>query len=157
MQAEELIPDVDRIAASWGSVALLFNPERKVPAELPNEWAKHVAGEPGYGNVDQAAEEGRPITNEGLLQIDWPSLVDGWTPVDLDLLLVTAKPPTLSGTPLSCPNVEAMPTHGTQMASRSNTSGIMPTTESAPLRKLKPALGCIPESRTTYDVRQNRQ
>jgi len=107
-RAEELSSDVGRIGTSWGCVALLFNPERKIPAELPMEWAKYVSRDSGYGNVEQAPDEGRLISKEGLLQIDWPCVVDGGSPVGLDLLLVTANTPTLSGTPPYYPSVETV-------------------------------------------------
>jgi hypothetical protein len=43
-----------------------------------------------------------------MLQIEWPRCVAGGAPVDLDLLLVTANDPTLTGTPLSYPTVETI-------------------------------------------------
>ncbi|MGB8581554.1 MAG: hypothetical protein WCD47_12085 [Candidatus Sulfotelmatobacter sp.] len=43
-----------------------------------------------------------------MLQIDWPCCIAGGAPVDLDLLLVTANDPTLSGTPPSYPTVETI-------------------------------------------------
>jgi hypothetical protein len=105
-QAEELSPGIGRIGADWGCVALVVNPERTIPAELLNGWAKRVAQEPRYGSVEQAPGEGGLITAEGLLQIDWPRRVDGGTAVDPDLLLVTANNPTFTGIPPAYPSVE---------------------------------------------------
>jgi hypothetical protein len=107
-KAEELDAHANRIGANWGCVALLCNPERKIPNNLAEQWAHRVAREPGYGNVSQAPEEGRLISVEGLLQIDWPHVVGGGEGVDFDLLLGTANDPTLRGTPPSYPSVETM-------------------------------------------------
>ena len=107
-QAEELSTDVSRIAANWGCVAVLFNPGRKIPAEFPEAWAKRVARDSSYGNVEQSRDEGRLISREGQIQIDWPRRVECGGPVDLDLLFVTANNPTFSGTPPSYPSVETI-------------------------------------------------
>jgi hypothetical protein len=107
-KAEQLDAPANRIAANWGCVALLCNPERKIPDTLLKEWARRVAREPGYGNVAQTPEEGRLISKQGLLQIDWPRLVESGTAVDHDLLLVTANDPTFTGTPPSYPGVETI-------------------------------------------------
>jgi hypothetical protein len=56
----------------------------------------------------QTQEEGRLLDKDGLLQIDWPSLVDGGAPVDVDLLLVTANNPRLSATAPNYPAVETI-------------------------------------------------
>jgi hypothetical protein len=107
-EAEELALNTGRIAASWGCVALLCNPERRIPDDLLKAWAQRVEREQGYGNVSQAEDEGRLISNAGLLQIDWPRSVEGGAAVDLDLLLVTANDPTLTGAPLSYSSVETI-------------------------------------------------
>lgn len=107
-EAEELLQGSGRIAASWGCVALLRNPERKIPEELRSAWAKRVEDEQPYRYVRQMADEGVLISKDGMLQIDWPRCIAGGAPVDLDLLLVTANDPTLTGTPLSYPSVETI-------------------------------------------------
>lgn len=107
-EAEELSRDTGRIAANWGCVALLCNPKRKSPDDILTAWAQRVEREQGYGNVSQLADEGALISQNGILQIDWPRCIAGGAPVDLDLMLVTANDPTLSGTPLSYPTVETI-------------------------------------------------
>jgi hypothetical protein len=107
-EAESLEKDTDRIARGWGCVALLCNPERKIPANIANEWARRVEREPGYGKVSQTLEEGCLINKDGLLQMDWPLRVEEGAAVELDLLLVTANDPTLTGTPPSYPSVETI-------------------------------------------------
>ena len=92
----------------WGCVALLRNPGREIPEELLRAWGQRVERERGYGNVRQMADEGVLISHDGMLQIDWPRCIAGGAPVDLDLLLVTANDPTLTGTPLSYPTVETI-------------------------------------------------
>lgn len=107
-EAEALTRDTGRIAAGWGCVALLCNPDRKIPDDLLMGWSERVDWEPDYGKVSQAADEGSLISKEGMLQIDWPHRIEGEAAVDLDLLLVTANDPTLTGKPLSYPSVETI-------------------------------------------------
>jgi hypothetical protein len=95
-KAEEPDACPGRIAAGWGCVALLCNPDQKIPENLLDAWAERVGCEPNYGNVSQTKEEGRLISDDGLLRIDWPRLVDGGAPVSLDLLLVTANDPRIT-------------------------------------------------------------
>lgn len=107
-KAEQPSASPGRIAADWGCVAILCNPERIVPAEILNGWARRVADEPDYGNVHQTEAEGKLVSDEGLLQIAWPHLVDGGGALELDILLVTANDPTLSGMPPEYPSVETI-------------------------------------------------
>jgi len=107
-EAEELALNTGRIAANWGCVALLCNPERKISDDLLRAWAQRVEREPRYGNVSQEADEGCIISKDGLLQIDWPRRGDDGATNDLDLLLATINDPTLAGTPPSYPSVAAI-------------------------------------------------
>ena len=103
-KAEQPTAAAGRIAADWGCVALLHNPERKIPEEILKGWEKRVADEPGYGNVPQTEAEGSLVSREGLLQIAWPRPLEGGIAVQLDILLVTANAPTLNGKPLCYPS-----------------------------------------------------
>lgn len=94
-----------RIADYWGCVALLRNPDRKIPQDLLKAWAERVGREPSYGNVTQTEEEGRLIDENGRLLIDWPRLVDTGERVPIDLLLVTANDPEISATRSNYPDV----------------------------------------------------
>jgi len=107
-KAEQPNAEAGRIAADWGCVGLLCNPERKIPEDLLKGWANRVANEPGYGNVPQIQKEGCLVSNDGLLHIPWPRMVEGGATVRLDLLLATANHPTLTGTPPSYPSVETV-------------------------------------------------
>lgn len=107
-KAEQPSATPGRIAADWGCVALLRNPGRPIPVDLLEEWARRVADEPNYGRVRQAQEEGCLVTKDGLLQIDWPGLVEGGEALQLDILLVTANDPTLTGTPPAYPSAETI-------------------------------------------------
>lgn len=108
-EAEELLKNTGRIAnARWGCVALLRNPDRQIPEKLARAWRQRVKDEDGYGNVAQTADEGAIISQDGMLQIGWPRCIAGGAQVDLDLILVTANDPTLTGTPLSYPSVETI-------------------------------------------------
>jgi len=105
-KAEQPSAAADRIAAHWGCVGLLCNPERRIPDDLLKRWAHRVRGEPDYGNVPQTDDEGCLVGTDGVLRIPWPHLVEGGTAVQLDLLLATANDPTLTGVPPSYPSVE---------------------------------------------------
>lgn len=109
--SEDLIPEAEalwkaeqpeaapgRIASSWGCVALLYNPDSKVPMELLKAWADRVTREPRYGNVSQTEKEGALLSEGGLLKIAWPRFVEDNRPVDVDLVLVTANDPEISPT-----------------------------------------------------------
>jgi hypothetical protein len=87
------------IAADWGCVALLGNPDSEIPAELVDGWAARVADIAGYGNILHAPGEAILVSDRGLLQVPWPTLVGSLDRVPLDLLLVTANRPTLQGEP----------------------------------------------------------
>lgn len=74
--------------AKWGCVALLRNPRKEIPQQLLDYWADRVSKEPGY-----SANDRRLVDNRGMLQIDWPQLLDGSGLVPLDLLLATSNDP----------------------------------------------------------------
>jgi hypothetical protein len=107
-KAEQPRAEAHRIAADWGCVALLGNPEREIPANLVGGWAERVDREPDYGRVSQTASEGVLVSEAGLLRIGWPRLVEGGAAVDADLLLVTANDPEITASSPSYPTVEAI-------------------------------------------------
>ena len=84
--AECKSPRSRSISARWGCVALLCNPERKIPQDLLDAWANHVSGM--YGG-----DASRLVTGRGILQIAWPSLCADTGSVPLDLLLATSNNP----------------------------------------------------------------
>ena len=105
-KAEQPSAGADRIGSNWGCIALLCNPDRRIPEEIVKAWGERVGREPGYGQVSQAHEEGRLVAAGGILQIPWPRVVSGSEPVQLDLLLATANDPTIAGDPGIYPTVE---------------------------------------------------
>lgn len=107
-KAEQPGAAVGRIAADWGCVALLCNPERNVPGSVLKAWADRVEREPNYGQVCQTQEEGHLIGEDGLIRIDWPRIVQGGEPVDIDLLLVTANDPRINASAPNYPAVESI-------------------------------------------------
>ena len=107
-KAEQPGADAGRIAADWGCVALLCNPDRKVPEDLLRPWAERVEREPNYGRVSQTQKEGILVSKAGLLQIDWPRLVEGGEPVSLDLLLVTANDPRITVASPTYPGIQTI-------------------------------------------------
>lgn len=106
--AERIGPVERQISASWGCVALLPNPGRKIPNRLLSGWANRVAQENNYGNVPQTLEEGSLVSDDGLLHIAWPRVIPSNRAAQLDLLLVTATHPTLTGTPPAYPSIDAI-------------------------------------------------
>ena len=107
-EAEELVPNARRIAKNWGRVALLCNPERKIPKEILEAWAERVKREPEYRAPTQPHGE-EPLVNQGgILRIEWPRLIGNRAAVDLDLLLATANNPTFTGIPPEYPRVETI-------------------------------------------------
>src|SRR6267142_2158195 len=117
-KAEQPSADAGRIAVDWGCVALLRNPERKIPEDLLKGWADRVGREPDYGHVSQTQEEGVLVTKNGLLQIAWPHLIEGGTPVQLDLLVATANDPEITATSPSYPEPETIANAWNTAASR---------------------------------------
>jgi hypothetical protein len=91
------------ISAGWGCVTLLCNPEREIPQTFLTGWANRVAP---VRNVAQLQEEGRLVSDGGLLHIAWPRRAADGSAVPLDFLLATATRPTLMGTPLAYPTVQ---------------------------------------------------
>jgi hypothetical protein len=117
-KAEQPGADAGRIAVDWGCVGLLSNPERKSLENLLKGWAARVGREPDYGNVSQTQDEGTLVSEEGLLRIAWPCLVEDGTPIKLDLLLATANDPEITATSPSYPEPETIANAWNAAASR---------------------------------------
>jgi hypothetical protein len=105
-KAEQPSAAAHQIASDWGCVALLSNPERRMPPEIVKAWSERVKKGPGYGRVIQAIEEGALITAAGMLEVPWPHNVSTGEPLQMDALLVTANVPTLADTPDGYPTAE---------------------------------------------------
>lgn len=99
-------PDVT-IASSWGCVVIMRNPNGNADDELIDGWANCVARDIHVRNLARGIEEGRLISERGLLQIPWPNL-DSGEAVNLDLLLATANEPTLEGNPPVYPSADTI-------------------------------------------------
>jgi hypothetical protein len=84
--AESKSPRNRNISSGWGCVALLCHPERRIPLDFLEGWARHVAANSG-------ADSARLVNDRGILQISWPVLVDGSGLNPLDLLLATSNSP----------------------------------------------------------------
>jgi hypothetical protein len=96
--AENKHPPNQCISSNWGCVVLLIHPEKEIPQDLLDGWAKHVA-------ASYREDDGRLVDRRGILQIVWPKLTDGSGIVPLHLLLATSNSPTLP-----YPSVEAIAT-----------------------------------------------
>ena len=55
----------DRISAGFGCVALLENPDLRLPDEVREEWTDHVAGEPNYGKLIRVDGEDDVLDRSG--------------------------------------------------------------------------------------------
>ena len=85
----------DRISADWGCVALLENPERRMPQDLRDEWTERVSREPCYGRMfNTPVGEEAPASLSGILTIPWPATLSG-VPLEFDVLIGTATNPTI--------------------------------------------------------------
>ena len=85
----------DRVSADWGCVALLENPERRMPQDLRDEWAARISREPCYGRMfNTPVGEEAPASASGSLMIPWPATLSG-VPLDFDVLIGTATNPTI--------------------------------------------------------------
>ena len=104
-KAEQPSAAAGRIADYWGCVALLCNPDRKVPEDILKAWTDRVGREPHYGKVTQTEEEARLIDENGWLLVDWPRFVETGEPLQLDLLLVTANDPAIDASRPDYPDV----------------------------------------------------
>jgi hypothetical protein len=81
------------LAASWGAVGLLCNPNIAGLAELKGQWSQRVADEhPIYRGFPHANGEETAIGPDGLLTIAWPKTESG-DDLAVDLLLATATKP----------------------------------------------------------------
>jgi hypothetical protein len=90
-----------RIAAEWGCVALLCNPDTEVPENILNAWAERVGCEPDYGNVSHTKEEGCLISDDGLLRSSKFTAANDVFPICLSWLLghrASEKPPSWANT-----------------------------------------------------------
>ena len=83
----------DRISAKWGTVGILKNPTKDYPPEIFSDWKKFYNPN-GFGQVKFLMCEERPISNEGILSINWPRRVSDDSPIDFDFFLATVTAPT---------------------------------------------------------------
>lgn len=107
-KAEQPSAKPHRIAAKWGCVAVLCNPERGIPDELLRGWAERVAAEQDYGSVSQTQDEGVLVSRDGLLRIDWPKGVESSAAAGVDLLLVTANDPNITAMSPNYPSADTI-------------------------------------------------
>ena len=81
-----------RISAGFGCVALLENPDLRLPEEVREKWTERVACQPGYGKLVRVNGEDDVVDASGFLKIDWPRTVAG-PPLEWNALLATANSP----------------------------------------------------------------
>ena len=82
-----------KLAASWGAVGLLDNPNRVGLDSLIGEWSTRVATEHQiYKQFPHGHGEAATVTPGGLLAIPWPVTESG-APLDVDFVLATPTEP----------------------------------------------------------------
>lgn len=82
----------DRVSGTWGSVGLLVNPTAKLPDELVNGWKDVYQRQNNKPTFESIEGEQPPLSNEGMLLLDWIKDVDN-QPVNFDFILATATDP----------------------------------------------------------------
>ena len=92
------------ISSSWGCVALLLNPDSKIPKQIKNHWTHRISQESNYGNIKHSTREGEIVSENGLLQFPWPRGNDG-KKIPFDILIATPTNPTLTGDPPTYPRI----------------------------------------------------
>lgn len=90
-----------QISSGWGCVSLMTNPESKIESNILRYWANKTAE---FARLPCLPEED-PLVRNGLLQIQWPNIVDGGR-VPLDLLLATATAAEVTGNPPAYPSAK---------------------------------------------------
>jgi len=84
----------DQISAKWGTVGILKNPLKDYPSEILSDWKKFYNPRE-FRQVKFLMCEKRPISNDGILNINWPRLVSDDSPIKFDFILATVTAPTL--------------------------------------------------------------
>lgn len=93
------------LAADWGAVGLLPNPNRTGLDVLTAGWSARIANErPIYRAFPHGNGEAPAVTPRGSLSIPWPTTEKGEA-LDVDFLLATANKPTLDGGAYATPQV----------------------------------------------------
>ena len=70
------------------------NPNREIPKEILQGWSTTVSKQSLYGKLKHARDEAPIVDEAGILNIGWPTKLDG-SDLDLDILLATPTNPTL--------------------------------------------------------------
>lgn len=79
------------ISASWGSVALISNPDLPIGSDILAGWSENVARQYQYGGLACGKYEKPAVSSNGFMNISWPHDV----PSDWSALLATATNPTI--------------------------------------------------------------
>jgi len=87
----------DGFSSSWGSVALLLNPNKEINSSIRTKWAEHMCSKISkHSLLKNWKSEQPPIDFNGFLTIKWPEEVTPENKVEkLDFLLATVTVPTL--------------------------------------------------------------
>jgi hypothetical protein len=94
-----------KLAASWGAVGLLANPNRTGLDSLMSGWSARVAAEHHiYAQFPHGHGEVAAVTPGGLLAIPWPVTESGDS-LDVDFVLATATAPTIPNGTYATPQV----------------------------------------------------
>lgn len=89
----------DRLSSNWGSVAILFNPNKKIDNSIGIEWSKLISSKISNHSllIDKLKSEKSPIDSNGFLTIRWPEEITPKNKIEkLDFLISTVTSPTLN-------------------------------------------------------------
>jgi len=88
----------DGLSNDWGSVALLFNTNKKIDNSIRTEWAKLMSSKIYNHSLltEKLKSEKSPIDSNGFLAIRWPKEITLEGKLgDMDFLIATVTKPTL--------------------------------------------------------------
>jgi len=87
----------DGFSSSWGSVALLPNPNKEIDSSIRTGWAGLMSGKiSDHSLLEEWRSEQPPIDSDGFLTIEWPAEVTPRNQIrKLDVLIATVTVPNL--------------------------------------------------------------
>ena len=96
VEAKQETPTAGTLSGTWGSIALLPNPNVQLADSLVAAWEEAVAKSPHYGMLDLVEGEAAVLDKHtGLALIPWPTILETDERLELDALFLSVTSPTL--------------------------------------------------------------
>jgi hypothetical protein len=83
----------DRVRGTWGGVGLLVNPAKILPDGFVNDWKDFFHLQPSKPTFVLPPGETSPLTEDGILMIEWVKDAETNQPVDFDFILAAVIDP----------------------------------------------------------------